>query len=534
MPDAALEFALSAADLPRLAKLPFLVRTGRAVPLTLMWHDTPDGGLAGQALSLSEQRGQWRLEGLHPSPERPWPAGSLAPLVAHGGSLASLNGALPGGVAADGLTPVAALRGRRLEFGLRPPASPAGPADAGLIVGAGAAEPAGASQEAAGPDAAASATQDVAPPVAPDAEPVRVTVLDGQLRGVASEQPACRVLLRGDAALLKPLALDLANAVRISVPRAGLAASAIAVARGTAPPPRFDGPPALPPGLRLTDSIALLVGQLLDTMLYWSAGAAAGATPVPVHQMRVATRRLRSAVAIFKRVAACPDMVPLNPALRDTAARLGGARDWDVFLGGTAERIAAAFPDDRRVRALLAAARRRRQAGYADLRAHLESAAFRELEVSLACAAVLRPWDRQPAPDPRLQQDTSVFAAIALDRQLKRVRHAGRGLATLPLEALHELRKDCKRLRYAAEFFLPLFPERPARRFVKRLAVLQEALGTLNDGAVAAGLMAHLGRAERSYAAGLVEGFVAAGTEASRSHIGEAWSKFRKTPAFWT
>ena len=36
-------------------------------------------------------------------------------------------------------------------------------------------------------------------------------------------------------------------------------------------------------------------------MLHWAAGAGAGATPVPVHQMRVAARRLRSGIAVFSR-----------------------------------------------------------------------------------------------------------------------------------------------------------------------------------------------------------------------------------------
>ncbi len=496
MTDASLEFALSPDDLPRLAKLPFLTRISRTVAVTTLWHDTPDGALASRCLSLSEQRGHWRLEALRPAPTRPWPPGSPAPLIAEGASLASLPHSL-----ADGLAPVAALRGRRMEFVLRPP-----------------------SVEAPNPEPDA---------MAASAEPVRVTVLDGQARGVAAEQPACRMLLQGDAALLQPAVMELAGVVRLSVPRAGLAAFAVAVAHGNEPLPRHEGPPATMPGLTASDSIAMLIGQLLDTMLHWSAGAGMGATPVPVHQMRVATRRLRSALAVFKHVAAFPELVALSAALRDTAARLGAARDWDVFLGDTAERVAAAFPDDSRVRSLLSAARRRRQAAYIELRAYLASPAFRELEVALACASVLRPWDRESTPDPRLHQDTAVFAGMALAHQMKRVRHAGRDLTALPLAALHELRKDCKRLRYTAEFFLPLFPDKPARRFIKRLSALQEELGMLNDGATAAGLMAHLGRAERSYAAGLVEGFVAAGTVASRAQVGGAWKQFRKTAPFW-
>ena len=500
MPDSALEFALSPDDLAKLIKIPTVTRIGRAATVTTLWHDTSDGALAARSLSLSEQRGHWRLEALRPSPSRPWPPGSPAPLVAEGSNLASLHHSLP-----TGLAPIAALHGRRMEFAVQPPGWPRN-----------------STGEAAGLDGE------------PAAEPVRLTVLNGQLRGVAAEQPACRVTLRGDATLLKPLAMELTGAVRLSVPRAGLAAAAAAVARGNEPAPRHEGPPATTPGLHLTDNVAVLIGQLLDTMLHWSASASAGATPMPVHQMRVATRRLRSALTVLKRVAAFPDLMPLRAALRDTAVRLGAARDWDVFLGGTAERIAAAFPDDPRVRSLLAAARRRRHAAYAELRAHLASPAFRELEIGLACASVLRPWERESAPDPRLQQDTTVFASMALDHQMKRVRRAGRGLSNLPVEAMHELRKDCKRLRYTAEFFLPLFPDKRSRRFIKQLAALQEELGALNDGAVAGGLMTHLGRSERSYAAGLVEGFVAAGAMASRAQIGEAWKRFRKIPPFWT
>ncbi len=497
MPDAALEFALSPDDLAKLIKTPSMTRIGRTIAVTTLWHDTPDGALAARALSLSEQRGRWRLEALHPSHRRPWPPGSPAPLLAEGDSPAGLHHALP-----EGLAPVAALRGRRREFAMQPQGWPR---NSGGVAG-----------------------ETDAP-----AGPVRLTVLNGHLRGVAAEQPTCRLTLHGDAALLKPLAVELAGTIRLSVPRSGLAAAATAVARGNEPAPRHEGPPATTPGLPLSDNVAVLIGQLLDTMLHWSAGAGAGVTPVPVHQMRVATRRLRSALNVLKHVAAFPDLVPLSAALRDTAARLGAARDWDVFLDGTAKRIAAAFPDEPRVRALLSAARRRRHAAYTELRAHLASPAFRELEVGLACASVLRPWDSEATPDPRLQQDTAVFAGMALEHQIKRVRRAGRGLSDLPIAAMHELRKDCKRLRYTAEFFLPLYPAKPARRFIKQLAALQEELGTLNDGAVAGGLMAHLGRAERSYAAGLVEGFVAAGALASRAQIAQAWKRFRKTPTFW-
>ena len=324
-----------------------------------------------------------------------------------------------------------------------------------------------------------------------------VTVLEGHLRGVSAIRGACRVELHGPAAQVTARAAAL--------------------------------------GLPVTAMVSLVIGGLLDVMLHWSAIAGDGQGPIPVHQMRVATRRLRSALSIFKGVAACPGVTPLGPALKATAAALGLARDWDVFLDGTGAQAAALFPDDRRLQALLAAGRRRRTLAYAGLRTHLAGAPFRTLTLSLACAAALRPWEGQdPAQDELLQADTAGFAAAVLARRMRQVRHAGRGLHGLPVAALHELRKDCKRLRYAAEFFQPLFPERRGRRFIRRLSAVQEALGLLNDGAAAAGLLAQLGRAGEGYAAGLVMGVAAAGGGAVRAEVQVAWRKFRDTHPFWT
>src|SRR5206468_2775350 len=109
----------------------------------------------------------------------------------------------------------------------------------------------------------------------------------------------------------------------------------------------------------------------------------------------------------------------------------------------------------------------------------------------------------------------------------KRVRKAGRGLAGLPLPALHELRKDCKRLRYAAEFFAPGFPKSGTKPFSKRLAKLQEELGHLNDVAVASALMAQLGRGGRGYAGGIVEGWAGAAVPPARQRVRKAWRRFR-------
>ena len=64
-------------------------------------------------------------------------------------------------------------------------------------------------------------------------------------------------------------------------------------------------------------------------------------------------------------------------------------------------------------------------------------------------------------------------------------------------------------------------------------AALQEALGALNDGAVAAHLMADLGRGARGFAAGVVTGHVAARSGDTRTGIRRAWARFRDVEPFW-
>ncbi len=266
----------------------------------------------------------------------------------------------------------------------------------------------------------------------------------------------------------------------------------------------------------------------------------------PVHQMRVAMRRLRSALTLFRRALECPELEAVRSGLQALGQVLGPARDWDVFCTGTGRLAAATFPSDPAVQRMAAAAQRRRAACYRALHEYLTGAEFRSLGIAMAALAAAPPWEGAepiPAASPEGEVDPDapgpqtklrLYAAQALTRRLNRMLRSTDDIAALPDPSLHDLRLQAKRLRYAAEIAAPLYPRRDASRFIRRLTVLQERLGLLNDGAVAAGLMGELGAAGgRGFAAGVVSGLVAARAAGSRERIARSWRRLQRADPFW-
>jgi triphosphatase len=471
------------------------MKTGRmrSQPWHLVWHDSLDHGLAKDGQALSEQRGEWRLEALLPSADpraAAWLPGTPAPQL----------GETVLGAAADAASLIQSRQ-------LRPVASCEGSVRT-LALQA-------------------------------DGVPVSLTVLDAELRTVTLRAPVCRVWLEGDDAPCAALALALAAQTGLAVPRASLAAEAMAAVMNEPVRPRRLGTPALTVGQSPGEAFACLVGHLADVILYWAPHAALRDGTEPVHQMRVALRRLRACLSVFRRAVSGPATDAVAAEARHLAALLGPARDWDVFCAETGAAVIDAFADDRAVARLLAAAERRRLEAYAALAVFLNSAEYRCLGIRLATLAGGTAWHAALSPEQRamLEGDMAGFAARVLQRRLKRLLHAGEDIAALDVPSLHGLRLDGKRLRYAAEMFSPLFAGKDTRRFLRRLTVLQESLGKLNDGAVAGTLMAELAGArpgaERAFAAGVVRGFVAARGGAARKDIIAAWGKFRRAEPFW-
>jgi inorganic triphosphatase YgiF len=295
--------------------------------------------------------------------------------------------------------------------------------------------------------------------------------------------------------------------------------------------------PALRPEMDPGAAFDAIVSSCLAQLQANEQGVLASDEVEYVHQARVALRRLRSAFSLFRPVLPRQTVAPILDALRSLGTALGAARDWDVFVTETLPPLAADLGQAPGLPALLAQARSLRAAARAAARQAVAAPAYTSLLLDLGEALVARPW--RAALDERAAALAALplqdFAARLLSRQARRVRRAGRGLDGLDAEALHALRIEVKKLRYATEFLQRLYTRKAVREYLACTAELQEILGGLNDAAVTARLLAGLdcGDPAVAHAAGLVHGWTAARARQGLGHLSHAWSRIEAARPFW-
>ncbi|KUM25380.1 hypothetical protein AU467_04340 [Mesorhizobium loti] len=104
---------------------------------------------------------------------------------------------------------------------------------------------------------------------------------------------------------------------------------------------------------------------------------------------------------------------------------------------------------------------------------------------------------RTQADETLYEQPSTDFAAAVFDKLWKKVTKGGNNLIDADDETRHKVRIAAKKLRYAAEFFEPLFKSKAQakrhRRFIEAMKDLQDQLGSLNDVATAPDMLAALG-----------------------------------------
>jgi len=195
-----------------------------------------------------------------------------------------------------------------------------------------------------------------------------------------------------------------------------------------------------------------------------------------VHEMRVALRRLRAALRVFRKVVGY-DLTELGGELKRLAGVLGEVRDIDVFtafLSAYAEQAPDAH--SRFLERLIQSQHRKRRRLYRGLGDVLGSARY--VEFGKTCCSVRAGWGAaaEDTEDGRIADR----APRMLRKRLKRVLKYDRRLDRLAGEDQHQLRIECKKLRYTAEFLSDIYRGHLAE-IIAPMVRMQDALGDVHD-----------------------------------------------------
>ncbi len=272
---------------------------------------------------------------------------------------------------------------------------------------------------------------------------------------------------------------------------------------------------------------------LFDCLAHMSANVAPvvkGRDSEGLHQLRVALRRLRVAFDTF----GDDSMEALGARAKAFSKTLGPARDLDVFLDELLEPAVAKMAPQQAFDILRARAEQDRVRAWHAAVAEVSSDSFARFQDDIAEAAQQQHW---PAGD---CVAIGVVVPVAMAIHDKRAKKRGKHLKKMDPHECHRLRIGLKKLRYAAEFFAPLYKRKAVKTWMAPLKELQDLLGHLND---VAQVRAMLGRlmmeespslqAELSHAAGLIQGWHQPRAARVAKKIAKRWELIKAAEQFW-
>lgn len=248
----------------------------------------------------------------------------------------------------------------------------------------------------------------------------------------------------------------------------------------------------------------ILLNELL-TMLQHEDASRTGADIEDVHDMRVAIRRMRSAIRLLRPYLKWKAIRPYNRKLRQLGGVLGEVRDLDVMIEQL-QRYQAALDADSQaaLQPAITELDTRRQEARAALNQYFDTKSYRRFVKSFAEFLL------QPMPEPHLNgavmpyQVRHVLPMLIYDR-LAAVRAYDTVLQQADAPTLHALRIEFKRLRYLLSLFQAVLGPQAAD-VIAEIKTIQDHLGHLNDGAVARLRLKNLLEADTS---GMLAGYLA-------------------------
>lgn len=263
-------------------------------------------------------------------------------------------------------------------------------------------------------------------------------------------------------------------------------------------------------GQTVSEAFATVLRYNFDRLARWQSSARSPEDTEGVHQMRVAFRRMRSAFVVFR--AAVPKSITAKwvAEMRWLAGELGDARDLDVFILEALGAVDGKLQLEGR-QELLALTEARRTKAYERARSMLDGERYAQFVSDFEAWLDHRQWlaDELPAKNQkRLHANVVPFSRRVLDKLERKVLSCGSQINIDSQGEMHQLRIECKKLRYGAEFFSPLFEG--MAEFIRHMKGLQDLLGVMHDVMVMPSLLEGLfangatDRAAAEYAGGVI------------------------------
>ena len=382
-----------------------------------------------------------------------------------------------------------------------------------------------------------------APDRGDDAAVVELALDEGAIEANGAVLPISEVeleLVRGDPAALYSLAERIHVEIPLRIETLSKAARGWCLADGAPPPWHKASKTKVAGSADVSNALDSILRDCLGHWLANHAVAVDGREPEGVHQVRVALRRMRSALSVFKDVFEPEYHQAFSGEVRWLADELGDARDWDVLDEEVLTPVIGSMGGDGGLSALQAAAREARQSGQERARVALRSPRATALVLQLGHWIESGGCRRHAGEDrfATLAQPIRQFAIRQLNKAHRRVTRAGAGFEKLSDDARHIVRIRLKRLRYLSEFFAQLYAPRRARRFVKALSAWQNDLGRRNDLAVADQRLRSLGEGhtdpQLATAAGIIVGWHGRSLADDEADLVGQWRRFAHAAPFWT
>ena len=237
----------------------------------------------------------------------------------------------------------------------------------------------------------------------------------------------------------------------------------------------------LKPDMRADKASKLIYKHLLQAIQINEADTIADTDTEFLHDFRVAVRRTRAGLSQIKNTLPS-DIVSKNAEFFAWLGQITGpTRDLDVYLLSYQhykQSLPLTLRDD--IEPLYTFLKQKQDQAQKDLSEKLKSPNYNKK--LLAWEQYLNESLPKKGKAGRANQTIKELADIRIWKVYQRVlKEGGKITAQSPAEALHDLRKTCKKLRYLLEFFQSLYPQNQIKNLIKALKGFQAVLGDFQD-----------------------------------------------------